>query len=332
VDKSRLLDDSKAKHQISPRIGISFPITDKGIIHFSYGHFFQIPPFKYLYTNPDFKYEASGTPTFGNANLNPERTITYEIGLQQQLEDNLAFDVTCFVKDVRDLLALQQIRTSSSTAYNIYVNKDYANIKGFTASLTKRRNFDEFFGASLNYTYQVTEGSDTRSDAAFLDLASGRQSEKVPYYLAWDQPHNLNATLNFGYQNSWDITFVGRMGTGLPYTPNLIESQINLKTNSGRKPSQIQVDLLADKRFELLGFNLTVFLKIFNLFDNLIENEVYDDTGRATYTLEKERGTTALADRYASMNSLIKSSGEYFVRPDYYLAPREVRLGLSIDF
>ncbi|MBN2000354.1 carboxypeptidase-like regulatory domain-containing protein, partial [candidate division KSB1 bacterium] len=51
--------DSEPKMQFSPRLGIAYPITDKGVIHFSYGHFFQIPEFQYLYDNPDFKVSAS---------------------------------------------------------------------------------------------------------------------------------------------------------------------------------------------------------------------------------------------------------------------------------
>ncbi len=331
VDTNTLLKNASAKYQVSPRIGISFPITDEGIIHFSYGHFFQIPPFSYLYTNPDFKYPVSGTPTFGNANLNPEKTITYEIGLQQQLLYNLSFDITGFVKDVRDLLALQKIQATANKAYYMYVNKDYANIKGITFSLRKSRNSDEFFGATLDYTYQTTEGSDTRSAAAFLDLASGRQSEKIPYYLSWDQPHTLTATLNFGGK-TWNATLVGRIGSGLPYTPQLLFEQVYLKTNSGRKPSQASVDLLIDKSVNISNMVFTFFLKVFNLFDTLNENIVFDNTGRANYTLEKELGTTQAADHYASLNPLIKTSSEYFVRPDYYLPPREVRLGMTFEF
>ena len=331
INTNSLLKNASAKYQISPRIGISFPITDEGIIHFSYGHFFQIPPFTYLYTNPDFKYPVSGTPTFGNANLNPEKTITYEIGLQQQLLNNLSFDITGFVKDVRDLLALQKIQASASKAYYMYVNKDYANIKGITFSLIKRRNANELFGATLDYTYQTTEGSDTRSAAAFLDLASGRQSEKIPYYLSWDQPHTLTATLNFGGK-TWNATIVGRIGSGLPYTPQLLYEQIYLKTNSARKSSQATVDLLIDKSVSVSDLTLTFFLKVFNLFDTMNENIVYDNTGRSSYTLESELGTTQAADHYASLNPLIKTSGEYFVRPDYYLPPREVRLGMTLEF
>ncbi len=331
VNTGSLLNNASAKYQISPRVGISFPITDEGIIHFSYGHFFQIPPFTYLYTNPDFKYPVSGTPTFGNANLLPEKTITYELGLQQQLLDNLSFDVTGFVKDVRDLLALQKIQATASKAYYMYVNKDYANIKGITFSLRKRRNVNDLFGATIDYTYQTTEGSDTRSAAAFLDLASGRQSEKIPYYLSWDQPHTLTATINFG-GNTWNATLVGRIGSGLPYTPQLLYEQIFLKTNSGRKPSQATVDLLIDKSVAVSDVTFTFFLKVFNLFDTLNENLVYDDTGRSNYTLARELGTTQAADHLATLNPLVKTSNEYFVRPDYYLPPREVRLGMTLEF
>src|SRR3990167_1528429 len=126
-----------------------FPITDKGIIHFSYGHFFQMPPFAYLYTNPNFEYSfASGAPVFGNADLNTEKTVTYELGLQQQLFEDLAFNVTGFYKDVRDLLALQQIRISEDETYFKYVNKDYSNVKGVTLSLTKRKTPQSIFGVT----------------------------------------------------------------------------------------------------------------------------------------------------------------------------------------
>lgn len=36
----------KTSQQLSPRFGLSYPITDRGAIHISYGHFFQIPNFE----------------------------------------------------------------------------------------------------------------------------------------------------------------------------------------------------------------------------------------------------------------------------------------------
>jgi outer membrane receptor for monomeric catechols len=37
-----LFTKATAKYQFSPRIGISYPMSEKGAIHISYGHFFQI--------------------------------------------------------------------------------------------------------------------------------------------------------------------------------------------------------------------------------------------------------------------------------------------------
>lgn len=320
-----------AKNTLSPRLGISFPITDQGIIHFSYGHFYQLPPYSFLYTNPTFEDNVA-IPTFGNANLNPEKTVTYEIGLQQQLTETVAFNVTAFFKDVRDLLALQRIRTSSSSSYFKYVNKDYGNIKGLTFSLTKRKLPGDLFAVSIDYTFQVAEGNDTQSDAFFLDLASGRQTEKIPVPLNWDQAHTLNGVVTFGGDKDWTVTLVGNISTGLPYTPLIYDKQIYLRANSERKPMQTNVDLLMEKSFNISDILLTIFLKVYNLFDTKNERFVYDDTGRATYTIQATQSGPLAADAMSEKNPLIKSANEYFVRPQYYSAPREVRLGLMFEF
>lgn len=325
------LADAKGKFTFSPRLGISFPITDEGIIHFSYGHFYQLPPFRYLYTNPEFE-DIDAEPVYGNANLNPEKTVTYEIGLQQQLNETIAFNVTGFYKDVRDLLAIQEIRISSNQLYQKYVNKDYGNIKGITFSLSKRKMPDELLGASLDYTFQVAEGNNTSADAFFIDLQSGRQSEKIPVPLEWDQSHTLNGVVTFGGDKDWTVTIVGSLGTGLPYSPQLIEQQIYLRTNSERKPFQTNVDLLIDKSFLIETTTLTLFLKVFNLFDTKNERFVYDDTGRATYSLEETKGGPEATNEISEQYPGIKSATEYFNRPNYYSAPREVRFGLTLEF
>jgi outer membrane receptor protein involved in Fe transport len=333
VDKSSLLADAEEKHQLSPRLGVSFPITSRGIIHFSYGHFFQMPPFSYLYTNPDFKHSFTvGTPVFGNANLNPEKTITYEIGLQQQISENMSFNITGFYKDVRDLLALQQIRISGDETYNKYVNKDYGNIKGIIFSLVKRRSVNNMLGVTVDYTYQVAEGNDTGSDAFFLDISSGRQSEKVPVFLSWDQTHTLNTTVSVGETGNWNASLVGKFGTGLPYTPEVFAQQVFLRPNSSRKPSQLRFDLLAEKYFNIYNYKITLFLKVFNLLDRLNERLVYSDTGSANYSLQQIQGGPQGTDKLAETIEGLRPASEYFQRPNYYLAPRELRLGISIDF
>ncbi|MBD3223244.1 MAG: TonB-dependent receptor plug domain-containing protein, partial [Caldithrix sp.] len=53
--------DATPKWQISPRFGIAYPISATGVIHFSYGHFLQIPSFQYLYNNGDYEVPQTGS-------------------------------------------------------------------------------------------------------------------------------------------------------------------------------------------------------------------------------------------------------------------------------
>ena len=322
-----------AKQTLSPRIGVSYPITDRGIIHFSYGHFYQMPQLRRLFENPDFKFSPDITATtFGNADLNPEKTITYEFGLQQQLTDNLAFTVTGFYKDVRDLFATQTIRISGDTTFNMYVNKDYGNIKGITFSLTKRRTSADMVSFSVDYTFQVAEGNDVSADAFFIDQSSGRESEKVVVYLGWDQPHTLNGTLSVGKYQNWNVSLIGRVGSGLPYTSTVTNSQIIPRQNSSRRPVQSTVDMLAQKDFSVGDLTFVIFLKVFNLLDALNEVSVYTDTGRATYTLQSKYGDGPGIDARLARTTGLHGTNDYYNNPSNYSPPREVRVGITVGF
>ncbi len=129
------------KMQISPRLGIAYPITDRGVIHFSYGHFFQMPTFQYLYARPDFVINSGGGRfIIGNADLRAQRTTQYEIGLQQQLGSSIGIDVTMFYRDIRDWVGTSPpIETfRSGVLYSPYENKDYANVRGITFKMDQR--------------------------------------------------------------------------------------------------------------------------------------------------------------------------------------------------
>ena len=129
------------KTQISPRFALAFPITDKGYLHFSYGHFFQNPSFSYIYDNPEFEVPAASgvNSTMGNANMEPQRTTQYEVGFSQQFGRDIGLEITGYYKDIRNLNATE-IKNSfiAGDRYGMYVNKDHANSKGLTLALSKR--------------------------------------------------------------------------------------------------------------------------------------------------------------------------------------------------
>ena len=324
-----LMTTAKAKYQISPRIGISYPITDKGAIHISYGHFFQIPPFEYLYQNPNFRIPLTGNypnnigNTIGNADLAAQQTIMYEIGLQQELTQEIGVTLTGYYKDIRNLLGTEIHIKNDFKKFSKLINRDYGAVKGFTISFEKR--FSDGFGASLDYTFQVAKGDASDPNDAFNKAQASPPIEinKQLVPLNWDRRHSLNFTITAGVPGDFIASAIGRLGSGLPYTPSLINQRTGLE-NSENKPTYFNVDLYLTKYMELFGTRFSVFLKVYNLFDTANEVDVFGDTGRAGYTLELTRAQEAPR----GVNTL----QDYFTRPDFYSAPRQITLGASFNF
>ena len=319
--------EPSSKMQLSPRIGIGYPISDTGVLHFAYGHFFQRPKFEYLYTNPDFEIEPGGglNTVMGNADLNVEKTVTYEFGLQQGLTEDLSMDVNLFSRDIRDLVSTDTIIATyeAGTKYTQYTNRDFGTVKGITLALDKR--YSGFISASVDYTYQVAQGNASDPQDAYNSTKGEREPLKQMIYLDWDRRHTLNVNVNYTVQNNWGVSVIGSLGSGLPYTSEVDEIQLTTE-NDGRKPTYINMDLSAFKDFYLWEGSmkkLSFSINVKNLFDRLNENDVYKDTGRATYTEEPD-----ISLEVPEINTF----DEFFNQPQYYSRPREVRFGISFYF
>ncbi len=222
-----LMATASAKYQISPRLGISYPITERGAIHISYGHFFQVPPFEQLYRNPNFRIPLTGNypsnigKVIGNTDLEPQQTIMYEIGLQQEIFTDVGLTLTGYYKDIRNLIAAEIHVKNEFKKFSKLVNQDYGAVQGITLSLEKR--FTEGFGGSIDYTYQVAKGNASNPDDAFNKAQASPPIEinKQLVYLDWDRTHAFNFTLTGGIPGDYIVSAIGKYGTGLPYTPSL---------------------------------------------------------------------------------------------------------------
>ncbi|MBN2366485.1 MAG: TonB-dependent receptor, partial [Calditrichaeota bacterium] len=320
--------------QISPRFGIAYPISEKGVIHVSYGHFFQIPTFEYLYMNPEFEVYplqslTSPSPqsllnTMGNAELKPQRTVIYELGLQQELTPIFGIAVTTYYKDIRNLLGTEVQKTYQGDRYARYINRDYAFVKGITFEFEKKQAAG--IAASVDYTYQIAKGNASDPNTAFLDAQSDppKETQKQLVPLNWDRRHQINASLTLGYPGNYLVSLIARYGSGLPYTPSFQNYQTAVE-NAGRKPPEFLVDLHAYKSMSLFNMKFGLYMKVYNLFDRLNEVNVFSSTGRAGYTLDR---LYFGLDRPRGINTL----DQYFIRPDFYSAPRRVQLGLEVGF
>jgi len=325
---------SKTKTMISPRVGVSLPITDKGIFHFSYGHFYQMPTLRNLYRESYFG--AGLAPTVGNPDLKPEKTVLYEFGFQQQFGNLIGMDINLFYKDIRELLALQSIRYNSPnygpSNYAIYLNKDYGNARGLTLSLTKRYDPVSKSSIWIDYTYQKSEGNSVNSGSFYFSALSGTEEEKLIVPLSWDQSHLLNTTIIIGDPSGTTLGLIGKIATGWPYTPSIPEANFIPRPNSGRKPVQKNVDAKLEKRVKVGGYRVSLFARVYNLFDIRNERYVFDDTGSAKYTYEyrSNQETEQLIANYNRPG--IHTWEDYITRPHYYSAPRSFKIGLSLDF
>ena len=320
---------ASAKQQVSPRLGLSYPISDKGAVHISYGHFFQIPGFDYLYKNPNQRITVIGTNpdfvgnTIGNADLQPQRTTMYEVGLQQEVAPNLGITVTGYYKDIRNLLALEIFVKDQRANFGRFINQDYGAVQGFTFSLEKR--LSSGFGANLDYTFQTAKGDASDPVDAYNKAQASPplpvNKQLVP--LAWDRRHSLNVTVTLGTPDDFIASVIARAGSGLPYTP-LPPAGQTVTENSENMPGFYNFDLYLTKYLRLFGdYRVSLFLKVYNLFDTANETNVFTDSGRAGYTIQTTqpvlvRGVNTLTD--------------YFTRPDFYSAPRQVLVGAAFSF
>ncbi len=319
----------KAKYQFSPRFGLSFPITAEGVIHFSYGHFFQNPEFQYLYTNPNFWITGAGAENLvGNADLDAERTVMYEIGLQQQLFDNLFLHVTGFYRDIRDWISTGfPVDTYRGITYYSYVNRDHAVAKGITLSANYKFNN---FNINVDYTFMNANGTSSDVRDAYNDLSAGRPPRIQLVNLSWDQPHALNTIISYNKDN-WNVTLIGTYNSGFPYTPEFTRGEltgsnaaVGLRENSARRPSTFNIDLRLSRTFKFGDWSIQAFCDVTNLLDTRNANYVYADTGLPDYTLQDYLSLTRLVE--------IGSSSEYFANPGMFTAPRFIQLGFRVSF
>jgi len=301
-----------AKWQLSPRLAIAYVVSESGVLHFSYGHFFQRPAFDVLYQNPDF--ELTGLNTIvGNPDLDVERTVQYEIGMQQQLGEDVALDVSFYSRDIRDLVSTDlQIETVNVDKYYMYTNRDFGTVKGFVLSLDKR--YQGGFSAGLDYTFQVAEANASSADAARNAIEGGKEVNKYLIPLNWDRRHTINGNLSLD-RGAWGLSLLGSYGSGLPYTPTPQSDDlvVGLLENSGRKPAYVNFDMSGYWNV-LKKPEVQLNFQVKNLLDRLNENNVFARTGRAGYDIDWQ-----------------DVQSELVVDPGNWSRPREVIVGFRVS-
>ena len=316
VSESEAYEKVKSKTQLSPRLGLAFPITETGVIHAAYGQFFQIPEFDRLYENPEFEVTGFYNSYIGNADLDAQRTDMYEIGLQQQLADFLAIDITGYYRNIRNLMGSELHQTyRTDIFYGRYANSTHGSVRGFTVAA--RIRVPQFgVTADVNYTYQTAKGIASDPKQEFYDAQGRNEATILLNPLDWDLRNTFNAFLNYS-RESWGSSVIVRMNSGYPFTP---EGYTELR-NSGRYTGDIFVDLNAFKRFNIYsGLQVELFAKVINLFD------------RTRIDLLPEIRPLDAQAHHDNGLDLFNTLYEYNLNPAIQPTPREIRIGTRFIF
>ncbi len=305
IDPTRISvgkEDANPKYKFSPRLGVSFPVTENTVLHVSYGQFFQIPRLIRLYDNinTDLAKARGGWTRLGNPDISAQQTTSYEIGLAQQLGTDAALFVTVYYKDLYDLIGVRFVPALPNT-YTQFVTEDYGNVKGAEFTLTKRAT--RFLSGKLVYTLSQAKGTSSYGTQAYYDYIANVPvdpvtGEAVPipktdYALEFDQRHIVSAQANFRIPaesgptmgtiyplENININLLSSLSSGLPYTKRNTSQLIIGEVNGERMPWNWITDLKVSKELKVLNFYYSLFAEITNLLNTENVVNVYPETGK----------------------------------------------------
>jgi len=300
-----LLTQSSTKRifNLSPRLGISFPVTTYSKLFFNYGHFRNLPDPNNLYLIR-YATETGQITRIANPNNPLPKTIAYELGYEHSLLNQFLIRAAGYYKNV----SLQPFLVSYSsrdgqTSYSASEPDSYEDIRGF--ELTLSRNRGRWVQGFINYTYMVFssgyfgfrnvnenptvqrafENSDTERRAA-----SSRPVPQPYGRINLDilTPTDFGPEVGSGFRPlaSWRMSFVGSWSQGSKYTwtgggsiPGVLNN-VEFKDNWN-------VNLRFTKNFEIKGRRAQFFVDIFNLLNekSLSFNGFVDGNDQNAYLL-----------------------------------------------
>ena len=307
--------DVETYTEIQPRIGISFPFTDRTNVYGYYGRFSQLVDLNSMYyTAMDYRQQMNTGGYFYTSpvgfGLEPVRTTQYEIGFKQQIADNAAIKVTGFYKNQKGLIQADRLKSGDyagdlEATYNYVRNGDFATTKGLELTMMLRR----YNGLAVNMNYTMSQAEGTGSGRASYLAALDRDTEPPLMVNPVDFNQTHSGAINFDYRLISDNYFLNGLGSNMLFTFNSghaytyvwrpVGGQISAfnagvdymndtrsrqalePIGASTTPWVYNLDLKLDKQFLFGNYGLTVFARVNNLLDRRNALNVYQASGSA---------------------------------------------------
>ena len=357
-DRWRAIDDSlggtfleKTKNHVtfSPRLGIAFPITESAKFFFNYGHFRSPVPYsqQFFYKMRFFK---NGLSNIGNPNLEPPRTISYELGLAYNLLNNYLIELSTYYKDVSGESAQVNYHNEDNTLnYAEWLNNRWEDDMGFELKVTK--NSGKYLTGWLNFWYvidkngrvgaqHIWEQEEQNTPDQFYggDENSPSLSPKIAANVTLHTPVELGPEyVGIHPLGDWRLSLFPRWERGSEFTFNPANTR-NLQNNL-RWPDHYNLDLKLSIAFNIAGVTASIFLDVRNA--SLDDKTKYLKSLRLPeYKDRSDYPESTNPNDYVSGNDKVgdlrSDDKPYIDDPDVkmflYGNPRQVWFGLKLSF
>lgn len=283
--------DSKTRYIVLPRLGVSFPIGENTAFRIQYGHFASMPIFSQALS----QRTESGWAGRGNPDLEPKKTISYEFGLQQVIEETHRLDVALFYNDrVRQIGLLRVASFTGSRnrpagftddnvplySYTTFDNNAFGSSIGLEVIFEKA--IRDRWMYRLSYTLSQTTEGNYGPETIYPNTARNYEARNFTgeFLSSSDRTHSFRGMIQYNVEENGGISIFGlkpfsNFNISLTYTaqsgtPFTYRTTFDLKdvVNNRRYPLESSFDLSAQKQFNLAGTRMLIGIRVMNLFNN----------------------------------------------------------------
>jgi outer membrane receptor protein involved in Fe transport len=280
-------EKTKPLYYLSPRLGISHPITDNSKLYFNYGHFRSMPEAQSLY---NVQRVTEGTVSrIGDPNLTLSKTVAYELGYEHNLFNQVLLKLATYYKDVSNNVPnpsdpfnrarwVQYISADRKVNYRKAEDNFYEDIRGFEIEL--KRSFGAWVTGFMNYTYMVRTSGYFGKLYYYENPAEQRESDRQNIYqekplarptfranVIFHSPKDLVPKVaGIDWLADWRLSFLASWKEGYYETWTRGVSLPGIQYNV-QWPDYFITDVKLSKNVSFGGYDFEVYMDINNLFD-----------------------------------------------------------------
>jgi hypothetical protein len=326
---------------ISPRLGVSFPITVKSKLYFNYGHFYQRP-------NVTFLYNMIITDSYcvvPSSDLEMAKTVSYEFGYEQRFLKNFLFNVSLYYKDVKDEpLSRTYVDYWEEFSISQYSSDAFSDTRG--AEIRLEKNYGRFMTFWANYEYMLQSWGQTGYSRIYENKVTQSDVERSANVSTTEPAPKGNLNLNLHTPNNWGFSIfntkpLSRISANLMFDwedggrVTIDEDPITGEQRRIEVVDYSNLDLRFSKAFKMNEINIEFVATIFNALNekrlnisgmSVTQYNRYKDS----LHLPWEEGEQHGHDKWGEYNKDHIDTG-WFTAP-LFLNPRRILIGFRVNF